>query len=232
MTLLLALALVLGQQSPDHVVRNSEVGFQFEVPEGFQVFPPNPSMPNMLHIALRPPKTGESIPRLIAVEQLPTKLPERPSRWDLQRILGPGAVISTTQWNRRDIPWARADESVEGRPVVTFYAVMPLKTKSINIRAAGDPVFEAEIRDGMLKVISSFAGESAPAKPGEQSSLSMVLVATFLMGAASTAIALVAVRWWLAKFKGWKDRENQVGGRSGDASLPPRLPGPPDRAES
>ncbi|HUE71991.1 MAG TPA: hypothetical protein VMP01_13980 [Pirellulaceae bacterium] len=194
------LAVSLFTAAPNALVKNTDLGFQFVWPDRFQEVPKDPGS-DIIHTAFRQPGNSETIARLICIVQLSGPYPSRPSYAELRRDW-PNATITTTLWKGHVIPLIRVDESVGEVPIVTYYVVVPLKKRAINIRAAGDPAYESEIREGLLQVVSSLDGQSSWGN-GQANIILLVAflaIVLILIGASGVIVLL-----WILKVRANRD---------------------------
>lgn len=138
-------------------VQDSEVGFSFDLPEGYESFPKESMPGGYSHAFLR--QTPGEINRLILISRLRGILPPQQH---LSAADVPSATAKLTRFNWRgiEVDGFRVPEKVQGMDYLTFNIQIPLRKQAIQIGIGGPMEAEEQLRKVAKQLLESLDGET------------------------------------------------------------------------
>jgi hypothetical protein len=138
-------------------VQDSELGFVFELPQGFTAIPPE-SKPKQYRYAFIKPGVGEANSVVTATGVGGAFLAGRHLK-SIDVPQGLGNTLVTFSWRGLDIDCLRVPEKTAAGDYVTFNVQVPLKKQAIQIGFGGPASSEALIKARAEQVLSTLEGE-------------------------------------------------------------------------
>lgn len=134
-----------------------ELGFNFEIPAGYEVFKPTNKPPNQRHSYI---KMVEGSPNWVLLVSTLGK-PMAKVRLQADQIPpGSGITLADFQWRGLEVNAFRKPEKYDDQDYVTFNVQIPLKEQAIQISFGGPAKEEAALRSMAEKFLSTLDGET------------------------------------------------------------------------
>jgi hypothetical protein len=148
----LCAALLVG----GNTVTNSELGFQFEMPDGYS----RVELPqdDVLHAYSK--GNDEGIPTLLVVGRMHGTLDRTPLPSDLKMPDGTPVEVYEERWREFTLHVVRVARQTDGEPYLMLNVEVPLRPEAIHIRVEGTASREEEMRQLLHGVLASLQGET------------------------------------------------------------------------
>ena len=138
-------------------IRDTDLGFSFDLPEGYQEFAKSAIPPGVRFAYVKPGGTAQN--SVLLVKPLGGQLPRRHLRSD-EVPGGKSFSLLTFPWRGLAVDTVRVEETINGAAYLTFNVQIPLRKEAVQISFGGPAEQEAPIRLTAGRVLSSLEGES------------------------------------------------------------------------
>lgn len=138
-------------------VTDSDIGFSFDLPDGYQAFAPSAKPPEYSQAFIKP--QDASMAWVLLVKPMKGTLGSEPLRAE-ELPAGHNASLHPFSWRGLRIDSIRLGEKMEGADYVTFNVQIPLRKQAVQLGFGGPANEEVQLRALVEQVLSTLEGET------------------------------------------------------------------------